>query len=289
MSLTWPVMLAVLFGALLHASWNALVKSSADKSLDTALIHLFCSLAAIPLIAVYGWPPAVAWPYILASVTIHLAYYITLTGAYDHGDLNLTYPIMRGTAPLIVALSASVVLGEVLTPGAWIGIVGISAGVLLLGFSRNMTQSCRAIAFALCNAVIIAAYTIVDSKGVRATGDAIQYIAALTFLDGWPFAALVLYRKRKLDPTKNFQVILDYARKRWPLALLGACASIGSYSIALWAMTKAPVATIAALRETSVLFAVLMSAIWLKEAFTLSRVMSALLIVAGAFALRLGA
>lgn len=282
-------MLAVLFGALLHASWNALVKSSTDKSLDTALIHLFCSLVAIPLIAIYGWPPAVAWPYILASVTIHLAYYITLTGAYDHGDLSLTYPIMRGTAPIIVALSASVVLGEVLTPGAWIGIVGISAGVLLLGFSRNMTQSRRAIAFALCNAVIIAAYTIVDSKGVRATGDAIQYIAALTFLDGWPFTALVLYRKRKLDPTKNFQAILVYARKRWPLALLGACASIGSYSIALWAMTKAPVATIAALRETSVLFAVLMSAIWLKEAFTLSRVMGALMIVAGAFALRLGA
>ncbi|UUZ70659.1 hypothetical protein LP414_14595 [Polaromonas sp. P1(28)-13] len=104
--LTWPVVAAVLFGALLHAGWNALVKSSADKALDTALIHLLGSLIAVPLVLLVGWPPAAAWPYIIASVVIHIGYYIALTGAYKHGDLGLTYPLMRGTAPLLVALSA---------------------------------------------------------------------------------------------------------------------------------------------------------------------------------------
>src|SRR6476469_1597342 len=107
MTLDGTIVAAVLFGALLHASWNALVKSSTDKALDTAVIHLIGSLVALPLVLVVGWPPASAWPFILCSVTIHIGYYIALTGAYRHGDLGLTYPLMRGTAPLLVALSAA--------------------------------------------------------------------------------------------------------------------------------------------------------------------------------------
>ena len=108
MTLTWGVVALVLVGALLHASWNAMVKSSTDKALDTALIHLLGSVITLPMVAVLGWPPAAAWPYMAASVVIHIAYYTALTGAYKHGDLGLTYPLMRGTAPLLVALSASV-------------------------------------------------------------------------------------------------------------------------------------------------------------------------------------
>jgi multidrug transporter EmrE-like cation transporter len=104
MSLTWPVALAVLFGALLHACWNALVKSSADKEMDTALIHLIGSVMAIPVVLWVGWPPQSAWPYLVASITIHIGYYVALTGAYRHGELGLTYPLMRGVAPLLVAL-----------------------------------------------------------------------------------------------------------------------------------------------------------------------------------------
>ncbi len=281
MSLTWPIVAAVLFGALLHASWNALVKSSADKALDTALIHLLGSLIAIPLVLWLGWPRAEAWPYILASVTIHIAYYIALTGAYKHGELGLTYPLMRGTAPLLVALSATLTVGEHLSPLAWAGVLGISCGVLALGLSRHAIDSPRAVAFALGNAVVIAIYTVVDALGARTSGDALRYVAALFVLDGWPFALIVFMRR-------GGAVAWPYARRRWPVAAGAALASLGSYGIALWAMTRAPVATVAALRETSVLFAVLLGSWFLKEAFTLRRAIGTGAIVAGVMALRLG-
>ncbi len=281
MSLTWPIVAAVLFGALLHASWNALVKSSADKALDTALIHLLGSLIAIPLVLWLGWPRAEAWPYIVASVTIHIAYYIALTGAYKHGELGLTYPLMRGTAPLLVALSATLTVGEHLSPLAWAGVLGISCGVLALGLSRHAIDSPRAVAFALGNAVVIASYTVVDALGARTSGDALRYVAALFVLDGWPFALMVFMRR-------GGAVAWPYARRRWPVAAGAALASLGSYGIALWAMTRAPVATVAAMRETSVLFAVLLGSWFLKEAFTLRRAIGTGAIVAGVMALRLG-
>ena len=281
MVLTWPIVGLVLFGALLHASWNALVKSSTDKAMDTALIHLLGSVVTLPLILVVGWPVAAAWPYIIASVTIHIAYYIALTGAYKHGDLGLTYPLMRGTAPLLVALSATLTVGEHLTPLAWAGVLGICCGVLVLGLSRHTMDSPRAVGFALSNAVVIAIYTVVDALGARVSGNALQYVAALFVLDGWPFALLVFLRRGPAT-------VWPYARMRWPLALGGALASFGSYGIALWAMTKAPVATVAALRETSVLFAALLGVWFLKESFTLRRVIGTGVIVAGVMALRVG-
>ena len=280
MTLTWGVVALVLVGALLHASWNALVKSSTDKALDTALIHLLGSVITLPMVAVLGWPPAEAWPYMAASVVIHIAYYTALTGAYKHGDLGLTYPLMRGTAPLLVALSASVTLGEHLSPLAWAGVLGISCGVLALGLGSKTVGSPRAIRFALANAVVIAIYTVVDALGARISGNAIQYVVALFVLDGWPFALIVLSRRGK--------AAWPYARQRWPVATLGAFASLGSYGIALWAMTRAPVATVAALRETSVLFAALLGSWFLKEAFTLRRALGTGVIVAGVMALRLG-
>jgi phosphonate utilization associated putative membrane protein len=280
MDLTWPVVLAVLFGALLHASWNALVKSSTDKALDTALINLLASFLAVPLVMLVGWPPAEAWPFIAASILIHIGYYVALSGAYEHGDLGLTYPLMRGTAPLLVALSASVTLGETLSPLSWAGVVAISAGVLTLGLGRHAFDAPKAVRFAMVNALIIASYTVVDALGVRATGNAMQYVAALFLLDGWPFALIVFARRN--------WAVGPYVRKRWPIGLGGALASIGSYGVALWAMTQAPVATVAALRETSVLFAALLGVWFLKEVFTVRRAVGTMVIVSGVMALRMG-
>ena len=285
MTLTWGIVAAVLFGALLHASWNALVKSSDDKALDTAVIHLVGSVIGIPLLTLAGLPPMAAWPYIGASVVIHIAYYIALTGAYKHGDLGLTYPLMRGVGPMLVALSATATLGETLSPMAWAGVLGVSCGVLVLGLSRHALEQPKAVGFALANAVVIAIYTVVDALGARMAvqggGNAFQYVALLFVLDGWPFALIVLRRR-------GMAVALPYARARWPVASFAAMASLGSYGIALWAMTRAPVATVAALRETSVLFAALLGSWFLKEAFTLRRAIGTAVIVAGVMALRLG-
>ena len=278
-SLSPQVLLAVLVGALLHASWNALVKSSTDKTLDTALIHVLCSFYAIPLCLYLGLPDPQVWPYIAASLLVHVAYYFALAGAYRHGDLGLAYPLMRGTAPVLVALSSLVLLDEALTPLAWLGVLCVSCGLLLLGAGGAMLAQKKAVVFALCNAVLIAIYTVVDAKGARLSGHVLQYAALLFALDGWPFAFLVLWQRKG--------AVMPYVRGRWRLAAGGAAASLASYSIALWAMTVAPVALIAALRETSVLFAAILGAWLLKEPWTRPRVLGTLSIVLGVIALRL--
>src|SRR5689334_7896018 len=107
MALSWSIVLAVLFGALLHASWNALIKGGSDKTLDTALMHVLGVVVAVPMLIAVGLPRVEAWPYVLASLVTHIGYYIALVGAYQHGELGLTYPIMRGLAPLLVACASA--------------------------------------------------------------------------------------------------------------------------------------------------------------------------------------
>ena len=290
LALTLPVILAVLFGAFLHASWNALVKSSTDKPLDTALIHVLGGAIGLPLVLLAGLPPSASMPYLAASIVIHIGYYVALAGAYKHGDLGLTYPIMRGTAPLLVAIASGIAIGEQLSMSGWLGVAAISAGVLMLGVSRTMfaSQAHRsALAFALSNAVIIAVYTVVDGLGVRVAtehgGNALQYVAALFLIDGIPYFLFVMSQRKDAQR----EIAWSYMRGRWPLALLGMLASLGSYGIALWAMTQAPVATVAALREVSVLFAALLGAIFLKEKFGLQRGFGTLFILSGIAGLRL--
>lgn len=213
-----------------------------------------------------------------------------LAGAYQHGELGLTYPIMRGFAPLLVALGSGSLIGESPSLATWVGVLGITTGVALVGLAHpgEALHHRKALAFAFANAGIIAGYTVVDGLGVRAEvaagGNALRYVMLLFVLDGVMYPLLVWLRR---GPAGRRQ-ILAYARVRWPLAALGGSASIGSYAIALWAMTLAPVASVAALRETSVLFAVLLGAWFLKEAFTPRRVVGTLVIVAGVMALRLG-
>jgi phosphonate utilization associated putative membrane protein len=289
LTLTWPVVAALLFGAMLHASWNALVKSSGDKPLDTALVHLLGAVVALPLLMMVGLPSRPSWPFIAASLFIHIGYYIALAGAYENGDLGLTYPIMRGFAPLLVALASGSLLGEAPSVASWVGVLGITLGVALVGLANpgQALHHRKALAYAFANAAIIAVYTVVDGLGVRAEvaagGNALRYVMLLFVLDGIMYPALVWLRR---TPAQRQQV-LAYARQRWPLAALGGSASIGSYAIALWAMTKAPVASVAALRETSVLFAALLGTWLLKEKFGLQRALGTLVVVLGVVILRL--
>ena len=290
MSLTWPVVLAVLCGAMLHASWNALIKSGHDKAVDTALVHFLGALVALPFALWVGPPPPGAWPYIAMSLFIHIGYYIALVGAYQHGELGLTYPIMRGFAPLLVAIASGALIGEAPTLAAWLGIVGIAVGVGLVGLAHpgEALHHRKALAFAFANAAIIATYTIVDGRGVRASvvddHGALRYVMTLFVLDGIAYPLLVWLRRSAVQRNG----IVRYARQRWPVAALGGSASIGSYAIALWAMTRAPVASVAALRETSVLFAAVLGTVLLKERFGLQRAIGTGVIVAGVMALRFG-
>ena len=283
------VVLAVLLGALLHALWNTLVKAGGDKQADLALLLLLCTPVGLSLLGLTGVPPPAAWPYIAGSMLIHLAYHVTLNGAYQHGELGATYPIMRGSAPLLVALGSAAVLGETPSPLAWLGIGAITLGVLLVGLSRPALTlgHGRAMAYALANAVVIAAYTLVDGQGVRITvaggGSALAYVLLLMALNGLTYPALVIARRKAAAR----RAMLAHARQRWPLALGGAVASMASYGIALWAMTRAPVAAVSALRETSVLFAAALSVAVLHERFGLQRALGAAVIVAGVAALRL--
>jgi phosphonate utilization associated putative membrane protein len=290
LALSWPIVAAVLCGALLHAGWNVLVKSGGDKTVDTALVNFIGALVALPFAVWAGPPRSESWPFIAASLVIHVGYYVALAGAYRHGELGMTYPIMRGFAPLLVALGSSAILGEAPTATAWAGIVAIAAGVALVGLAHpgEALHHGKALAYAFANAAIIAAYTFTDGRGVRTEvehgGAALRYVLTLIVLVGIAYPLGVWWQRGP----QGRRAIVAYARRRWPLAALGGSASIGSYAIALWAMTRAPVASVAALRETSVLFAAVLGTVLLKESFGRQRAIGTAVIVAGVMALRLG-
>lgn len=271
--------LAVLGAALAHATWNAMVKSGADPVLDTALVALGSSVVVVPFLAFIPPPAAAAWPWLAASALIHLGYFIALAGAYRAGDLSHGYPIMRGTAPVFVAAASLAWFGEAPSIAGWAGILLISAGVLWLGLSAPGAASGRATAWALANAGIIAAYTLVDGTGVRAAGDAAAYVFWVMFFIGLPYGVMLYVRRRA--------ALLRHFAMHWRRALLGGSLAVASYGIALWAMARAPVAAVAALRETSVIFGALIGAWLLKEGHTRQRMLGAVAVFAGVVALRL--
>lgn len=278
--LSLGVTLAVLGAALAHATWNAMIKSSRDVLLDLTLLIFFAGLATAPLLAFVEAPAPALWPYIAASMAIHIAYYVALVGAYRAGDLSHGYPIMRGLAPLIVSLCALAWLGEAPQPTVWLGVLLICGGVLSLGFAGfHWRESRVSTAWALANALIIAAYTLVDAAGVRLSGTPETYVVWLFVLDALPFPIVVLLIKRN--------ELRAYAARFWLRGLVGGVLSAAAYGVVLWAMTRAPVAAVAALRETSVIFAALIGAWLLKEGHIGRRVAGAATVAAGVIALRL--
>ena len=279
--LTLGITLAVLAAGFLHAGWNALLKSApgGDPLLDTATVVVGSAVWSLVVIPFAGLPDASAWRFIAGSSFIHWAYYVTLAHAYRTGDLSFAYPLMRGTAPLLATVLGVVFLREWPTPQVALGIALISLGIVSIAFVRREVHPRAALLYALANAAIIAIYTLIDGAGARASGNAGGYVAWLTFVEAFPFLIWIRMRKGA--------TAIDYIGRGWRRGILGGAASLGAYGIVLWAMTRAPVAAIAALRETSVLFAALIGAIWLKEGFGLPRLAGAASVVAGVAALKL--
>jgi drug/metabolite transporter (DMT)-like permease len=274
------VTLAVLGAAAAHAAWNAMVKSSRDVLLDLTLVTFLAGVAAAPLLFFVASPAREAWPYIAASVATHIGYYVALVGAYRAGDLSHGYPIMRGLAPLIVSVCALAWLQEAPTPMEWLGVLLICGGVLSLGLvGFHWSESRVSTRWALANAVIIAVYTLIDATGVRLSGSPAGYVLWLFVLDALPFPLLVLVLKRNQ--------LVSYAAQFWLRGLVGGVLSSVAYGVALWAMTRAPVAAVAALRETSVIFAALIGAWLLREGHIARRVVGAVTVAAGVIALKI--
>lgn len=276
------VFAAVLLAAAAHAGWNAVVKRALEPFSTTILISLGASVVSFALMPVTGLPAAAAWPWVIASIVIHLGYFIGLIGAYRAGDMGQVYPLARGAAPLMTALVATTWLGEMLGPAGWIGLLLLVAGVVLLslrGGGGLARLNRRAVGFALFTAVTICGYSIVDGIGGRAAGDANAYSVALFAGCG---LAMALYGLILAGP-QTFKAMAPH----WRLGLLGGAMQFGSYGVAIWAMTVAPIAMIAALRESSVLFGAMIAVVVLKEKLRASRVVAAITIVAGLVLIRL--
>jgi len=279
--MAWEVVLPVLLGAALHAAWNALVRASADRLLETLLV--LTGAGAVTAIAAWFLPlPAPAcWPHLGASVVVHVGYFTLVALAYRKGDLSLVYPIMRGSAPALTALAAVALLSERPSGWAWAGIVSISGGVLLLVLDSRGRDglSAASIGFALANAAVVVLYTVIDGVGARRSGHPFSYTAWMLLLTAGLSLWLALIARRR-------QVVRHLAR-RWHFGLAGGGCTFASYALALWAMTHAPIALVAALRETSIVFGTLFAALALKEPISPLRYASIAAIAAGAVSLKL--
>jgi drug/metabolite transporter (DMT)-like permease len=272
------VFVTVLFAAALHASWNAIVKGSVDKLLMTVLVT-----AAAALIAVVGLPwlqqPAPAsWPFLLTSSVLQVIYFILVARTYHIADMSQAYPLMRGTAPLLVTLISVVGLKANLSPRMCVGVAVICSGILSMAWGGRHNDR-RGISCALLNAVVIAAYTLTDGIGVRRSGAPAAYTLWIFLIASIPLAIWAIRTRQA--------AVGHYVRQYWHFGLIGGIGTVASYGLALWAMTLAPIALVAALRETSILFGTVISGLALKERIGVGRWVAACTIALGAAILRL--
>jgi drug/metabolite transporter (DMT)-like permease len=282
------VIAAVLGAALLHATWNALVKGRAgqgDPLLSTVLVMGGGAAFSALLLPWVASPEPASWPFIAASSLTQTVYYLLLIAAYRSGEMSHAYPLMRGSAPLLVALFNGVLTAERLNGAQWVAVCLVCGGVLAMVFAAGTAAAQlqanrrRTTAFALATACVIALYTMIDGAGVRRSGAPAAYTLWIFLLSG---LALLAWAARG-----HAHALAGLARSRPQLLLIGGVSTVGSYGIALWAMTLAPVAAIAALRETSILFATAIAALFLRERVGGARWLAAALIACGAVAMRL--
>jgi drug/metabolite transporter (DMT)-like permease len=276
------VLVAVLAGAALHAGWNVIVKVGLDRFSSVLLLSLVHGLLAVLLLPFFSFPAAAAWPWLIASAFLHTGYKIFLVQAYEHGDLSQVYPLARGSAPLLVAIFGALVLGETMTASNALAVMAIAFGVVLMSAKGGASFGAlppKALLFALVTAGFTASYTIVDGIGARHSGTASGFTLWMFLLDTLGMIAYALITRGR-----GIFVSLIPA---WRSGLAAGAMSLGSYWIAIWAFTMAPIALVAAMRETSVLFAMLMALLLLREPAGRWRWAAATLIVCGIVLMRI--
>jgi drug/metabolite transporter (DMT)-like permease len=274
---------AVLVAAMLHAGWNAALKLSLDPLVALTLIVIAGGLLATPLLFVTGLPGLAALPYVAASGLIHIGYNLALVEAYRAGGLGFVYPVARGSAPLIVTLASTLFLGEVLTTHAYLGIAILAGGIALLSLAggvRAFLASRRAFGFAAITALCIAAYSMVDAQGARLSGNPIAYSLALYPID-MVVLSIITWLRMGPDAFRAMRPALGRG-------LAGGAMQLVGYTVIIWAFSRAPVAMVSALRETSVLFAALLAVFLLREPFGPVRAGATVLVCVGAILLKFG-
>jgi drug/metabolite transporter (DMT)-like permease len=275
------VLVAVLAGALLHATWNAVVKSGRDPTMDMVLVTGGAGALAAATLPFLPAPSPSSAGFALASGAVHVAYFALVAAAYRSAELVVAYPLMRGSAPLLVAVGAAAFGGERPGAGTWAGILLVSGGIfaLALGSGGALRRGGAAVGLALSSAVVVASYTVVDGLGARRSGSPVAYTAWVFVLTALPLVLWAALTRRDR--------LAAHLRARWRAGLAGGACTLASYAIALWAMTRAPIAPVAALRETSILFGVVVAGLFLRERLGPPRVLAAGAVAAGVIALRL--
>ena len=273
--MTLSVIFLVLVAALLHASWNAFVKAGNDKLLSIGLMHACSGMLGLCLLPFFPLPAPASWPYLALSAALHWGYYVFLINGYRHGDLGVVYPLARGSAPLLIAVSGTLVAGEHFPPLAMAGLAVASVGIVSLSFEDGLPRksALRPIFFAFGTALWITAYTLADGLGVRQAGTELGYILWLFVLEAATFCPLVIAMRR----TTWKPYYLAHWRGLWFSGLVSAMA----YGLVIYVMSTHPMAWVSALRETSVVIAVLIGAFFLKERHLLYRLTAALIVVGG--------
>ena len=275
------VFAAVLFAALLHAGWNALVKLGLDRFSSMLAMALFQSAIALLLLPFFPVPADESWPWLLAGTGLHTGYKLFLLRAYSLGALSEVYPVARGTAPLIVTLIGALWLGEALTPVRLAAIAAIAGGILLMAApaaGSPLRANLPALGWALGTACFTAGYTLVDGVGARMAGSASGFALWLFLLDGAAMLAI--------GAGSRGRAAVSTLLSAWRGGLAAGAMSLGSYWIAIWAFTQAPLALVAALRETSVLFALLIGLVFLGERPNRLRLLAAAMIAGGILLIR---
>lgn len=268
------VFFAVLAAAALHAGWNALIKTGGDKQAGMLMLTLGHAAIGAMVVPFFPLPGPEVWPWLIGSGMIHMAYQLFLGFAYEHGDLSRVYPIARGTAPLIVTLVGAAILTDEITGREYAGILILGIGILMMArgvFTSG--ESRRLLPFALGSAVATAGYSLFDGMGARVSGEPFAYV-------GWLLIMSAVFYTPVIVRLRGRQVLRMPVRGR-VLGLVAAAASFTAYAVVVWAMTKAPIALVTALRETSVLFAVLLGWVLFSEKMHRGKIIAAGLIIAG--------